>query len=304
MPTKEQPSAPKKQSVSAFKNAKKLEAQKQRAEEIAFREKQAAENEAAYQAREEYAKELSEDHVNLIRLKQGVISEDDPAFAKQETKKHYTLFQKISNWFYHAKWWLGIAAFCVLLGGFLIYDMVTRVDPDMRILVLSGNSYLTAQEPKLCEIAQSAAEDVNDDEKVIVTTISIPLVKEIMDGASAAAQSYHTQMTVQLQSAMCMLVLADSKADECLTESENFFVDLEPLFPEYDFVSGHRAYVNDTNFAQLLGITEPLTEGTYFALRKPTENMDTLEENQAAYDQAHQVLSEILRLIANEKGAS
>ena len=75
-----------------------------------------------------------------MRLKQGVIEDSDKVFRDEEPEKHYTLLQRIGNWFYHAKWWLGIATFLALLGAFLIYDVVTRENPDLSVLLLSANN--------------------------------------------------------------------------------------------------------------------------------------------------------------------
>ena len=128
--------------VSAFRNAWQIEAKARRDAELKERQRQADAEEAAYQKREEYAKELAEEKVDLIRLKQGVISDSDKIFRDEEPEKHYTVLQKIGNWFYHSKWWLGIAAFVVLLTAFLVYDYVTREDPDLRVMLLTDHNVL------------------------------------------------------------------------------------------------------------------------------------------------------------------
>ena len=291
-------------SVSAFHTARELAAKEARENELAERKRQADAEDAAYHEREEYAKNLSENKVALMRMKQGVDSEETSALdLTEEPQKKYTLWQKISNWFYHSKWWLGIAAFCALLAAFLIYDAVTTKDPDMRVLVLTSDSYFTAQEPAFCELLTPFCEDYNKDGEVLVSTISIPINKALTESASAAAQSYNTQLTVQFQSAMSMLLLVDEDADECLDE-ELPFVDLESLFPQYDFIEGKRAYIENTKLAELIGMEQPIRKGTYLALRQPVENMDSLEENQEAYDIAYQALSQLLELITAEEGAS
>ena len=106
--------------ASAFRNAFEMEAKMKREEEEKERKRQAAAEEAAYHSREEYAKELTEEKIDLIRLKQGVITESDKVFRAEEPQKQYTLWQKIGNWFYHSKWWLGIAVFVVLVAAFLV----------------------------------------------------------------------------------------------------------------------------------------------------------------------------------------
>ncbi len=59
----EKPESSRQESVSAFRNAREMEAKEARDAELAERARQAAEAEAAYQAREEYAKTLQEEKV-------------------------------------------------------------------------------------------------------------------------------------------------------------------------------------------------------------------------------------------------
>lgn len=303
--------------TSAFRNAMEAAAREQRAAELAERTRQAEAEDAAYQAREAYAKELNEEKVDLIRLKQGIISESDRVFPEQEAPKQYTPWQKIGNWFYHAKWWLGIATFCALIAAFLVYDYVTRIDPDVRLLMLSSNLPLYAQTQQLCEILEVDCPDYDGDGKSVVDVVYVPTTKEILEGGSSAATSYNTQLLVQFQSSMCMLVLADDAADECLSPDE-MFVNLEELYPQYDFIEGYRVQLNDTPLlewiaqaaaqaadAETTDADAPLTlnTGTYLALRAPHETMDDAEAMQAAYDRALPVLEGLLQRLA-EGGAS
>ena len=279
--------------VSAFRNAVELEAKIKRQEELKERQRQAEAEEAAYQAREEYAKELAEEKVDLIRLKQGVITDSDKIFKNEEPEKHYTLWQKIGNWFYHSKWWLGIAAFCVILVSFLVYDYVTREDPDLRIMILTDHQYLYAETDALCGWLNTMCPDYNGDGEVLTSFIYIPVSKESMEMGGNYAAANNTQLLVQFQTNTSMLVLADSRSEEYL-QPEDMYVDLEELYPDCPFVKGCKLNLNETNFTELAGLSQPLKENSYLALRVPAENMNTLEENQQAYDQAKAVLDQIV----------
>ncbi len=283
----------KSESVSAFRAARQRRAEEARAAEVAAREKQAEQDEEAYQAREEYAKELSEEKVDLIRLKQGVITDSDKIFHDEEPEKKYTIWQKISNWFYHAKWWLGIAVFCVLVGGFLIYDYVTRPNPDIRLLMLSSDMTLYGQSEELCDLMELHCEDYTQDGEVLAEVIQVPVSERNMEASSQMAEAYYTQLMVQFQSDMCMLVLVDGES-EAYVEPETMFVNLEELYPECELVDGWRFKLNDTDFAEKIGMTEPLRDGTCLALRKVTENLSSLEDVQKAYDKAVPVLEGLM----------
>lgn len=285
-------------SVSAFENARMMEAQARREEELKERERQAAENEAAYQAREAYAKELNDEKIDLIRLKQGVITNSDKVFREQAPEKKYTLSEKIGNWLYHSKWWLGIAVFCVAVGGFLLYDHLTKVDADVNILMLTNDYMLYSKTPLLNEMAQKNLADYNDDDKSVASVIFVPISKSTMENGNYSS-SYNTQLLVQLQSDMCMLVIGDTEADGYM-DTENLYVDLESLYPQYDFIEGDRVLLEKTTLSDWLALEEPLNEGAYLALRQPVGNMSGEEEMQKAYDEAIPVLESLLEQLASE----
>ncbi len=279
--------------VSAFRNAFEQEAKLRRAEEIKERRRQHAAEEAAYQAREEYARELQEEKVDLIRLKQGVITDSDKIFHDEEAPKHYTLWQRIGNWFYHAKWWLGIAVFVGLLGAFLIYDYVTREDPDFRILVLAENPELQADAGSICTYLESFCPDYNYDGEIHADLVYIPVSENTMEMGGTAAAAYNTQLYVQFQSDACMLVLADSRAGEYL-QPEDMFVSMEQLYPDCPFADGFRLNLDGTNFTELTGQAAVMQPECYLALRIPVENMNSQEEMQQAYDRAKYMLDQIV----------
>lgn len=289
-------------SVSAFQSARELAAKEQRAAELSERKWQAEENERQYQAREEYAKEISEDKIALMKLRQGLLTEDDEHFKDDTPQKKYTVWQKIGNWFYHAKWWLGIGTFCALLVGFLIFDMITRVDPDLRILMLSSNYELYSSSTALCDKLAEGCPDFNDDGKSVVSSVYIPVTQQNLETANSAGTAYNTQLSVQLGCSMCMLVLADQQTDECVPPEEAY-VNLEELYPQYDFIEGCRVPLNDTKFIEQFGLTNPLHEGTYLALRVPTENLDDAETVQKNYDNARIMLEWVLETMAKEETA-
>jgi len=296
----EEPAAQSPQKISAFQNAWEMQAKARREAEIKAREKQAAEEAEAYQAREEYAKELQEEKVDLIRLKQGVISESDKVFRGETSQKKYTLGEKIGNWLYHSKWWLGIAVFVVLIGAFLIYDYVTHDDPDIQILVTTQNADFYLHQDDLMQLIASVCPDFDGDGEQEASVIYIPVTKEMMESGSTYASSTNTQLLVQFQSAMSMLVIADDEANLYLkpeVESTEMFEDLSAMYPDCPFADGYKLRLEDTDLAEQLGMTEPLNAGTYLALRQVLENMESLEKNQAAYDKAKEVLDALVPLL-------
>ncbi len=286
------------ENLSAFENARMIEARARREAELAERARQAKENEAAYQAREEYAKELYDERIDLMRLKQGVITDSDKVFPEQAPEKKYTISEKIGNWLYHSKWWLGIAVFCVALGGFLIYDYVTKVEADVNLLLISNDYEIYGKSELLCDMMEKNLADYNDDDRSVASVVFVPVSKSSMETGSFST-SYNTQLLVQMQSDMCMLVIGDTESDSYI-EAEKVYAEIETLYPQYDFIDNDRILLKDTYFQEWLGYESELREGAYLALRLPTAGMSTQEEMQEAYDEALPVLEVLMEQLATK----
>ncbi len=284
--------------LSAFENARMMEARARREDELAERARQAKENEAAYQAREKYAKELYDERLDLIRLKQGVITDSDKVFPEQAPPKKYTLSERIGNWLYHSKWWLGIAVFCVALGGFLVYDYVTKVDADVNLLLLSNDYEVYNKSQILSDMMQRDLTDYNGDDRCVASVVFVPVSKSSMETGNYST-SYNTQLLVQMQSNMCMLVIGDSESDGYI-ESEKIYAEIESLYPQYDFIDNDRILLKDTYFQEWLGTESELREGAYLALRLPTAGMSSQEDMQRAYDEALPVLESLMEQLATK----
>lgn len=292
--------------VSAFRNAWEIQAQERREAELRERERQAAAEEAAYHAREEYARDLQEDKVELMRLKQGVISESERLNPEQAPQKKYTLGERFGNWLYHSKWWLGMAAFIVFIAGFLIYDYFMREDPDLRILVISENEDIYLHTPELTGWAAQYCPDYNDNKKQEVGLVYVPVAVGEMETASVDEASSNTQLMVQFETANCMIVIADDASEKYLTpdgKGDEIFADLAALYPDCAQIDGYKLMLEDTAFASLCGLTQPLNKGTYLALRKPSENFESLEKNQTAYDHAKELLNQLMPLLLGQEAA-
>ena len=285
--------------VSAFRNAREIAARHKREEELKERERQHAEEEAAYQAREEYAKELQEEKIDLIRLKQGVITDSDKVFKKEQEKKHYTVWQKIGNWFYHSKWWLGIAAFCVVVASFLAYDYLTRKDGDVTLLLLTDNVEVFNGSDNLCGWLGSMCDDYNKDGEVLVKSYYVPVSDSTMKSGYSNASTSNMQLSAQLETATCMLVLADDNAKPYF-EASQLFMNMEKLYPDCPLADGYKLKICGTEFEKQLNLNTPLPEDTYLAIRVPVERMSSQKEMQESYDHAKLLLDQIVAALTEE----
>ncbi len=102
------------------------EAQREAEEEARIR---AIRAERERREKEEYAKKIQQERIELIRLKQGVITESDTIHEEKEEKPKLPFWKKVGNFFYHNKWWLGITTALVVIFTFLIVDYFSKVKP-------------------------------------------------------------------------------------------------------------------------------------------------------------------------------
>ncbi len=268
--------------------AREMEEQQQAAAAEAEEKARALAQEAEEARRIAYEKQLREERLELMRLKQGVIAESETIREEQEQKKKYTIWQKISNFFYHNKWWMGIGGFFAFVVGFLIYQTVTTVRADMVVLLVSDDDAFNAMcYPAIEELFEQYIGDENGDGEISVDVYYIPASEE------AAIQSGYTgdstKLFAEFQVGQSLLVISDTDADAFIVP-DSTLDDLEPKLGMYEQTEGFRFYLHDTDFAEAVGWEEPLDEDIYIGIRKVKDSFSFKEEMQKNYEIAFPAL--------------
>lgn len=153
--------------------------------ELLRQEEEEKARELARQAEEErrnaYEKQLREERLELMRMKQGVIEESETIREEQEEKKKYTIGQKISNFIYHNKWWMGVSAFFAAIVGVLVYQTVTMVRPDLIVMLVSYDSNFSTQcTANISTLFEQYIDDVNATARFrwMCTTFLRPMMRQ------------------------------------------------------------------------------------------------------------------------------
>lgn len=250
----------------------------------------------ARQAEEErriaYEKQLREERLELMRLKQGVIEESETIHEEPKEQKKYTIGQKISNFIYHNKWWMGISAFFAAIVGFLVYQTVTMVRPDLIVMLVSYDPNFSVQcTENISTLFEQYIEDENGDGKVSVDVYYIPASDE---ATTINAFSGDTQkLFAEFQMGEALLVISDSAADKFIVP-DTTLEDLEPFFGQYQQTEAMRFYLSDTDFAEAVGWDEKLDEDIYIGIRKVRDTFDFKEKMQKNYDIAFPALQKFI----------
>ncbi len=280
--------------VSVIENMRRIN-EKQRREELeaeAEREKERAEKERL--DRERYEKKLERDRIELMKLKQGIISDEDIPH-EAEPVKEYTAWEKIGNFFYHNKMPLIVGAVIVLLAVFLIRDVVTNKRPDVAIMIMASDTELDFRTGDIEKLLEPYCEDFNGDGEVYVRVSYLPAVYSDDNLDAYFNQSAQTKLMAEFQSGDSIIVIAD--ADTCHTVgidtvSENgnpvdpILVDMRTIYPDDENCIELGYMLSGTSFAEDIKYTA-MSDSLFIGFRLPREALGVnMEKFTANYNNA------------------
>lgn len=280
--------------VSVLENMRRIN-EKQHREELeaeAEREKERAEKERL--ERERYEKKLERDRIELMKLKQGIISDEDIPH-EAEPVKEYTTWEKIGNFFYHNKMPLIVGAVIVLLAVFLIRDVVTNKKPDVAIMIMASDSELDFRTGDIEKLLEPYCEDFNGDGEVYVRVSYLPAVYSDDNLDAYFNQSAQTKLMAEFQSGDSIIVIAD--ADTCHTVgidtvSENgnpvdpILVDMRTIYPDDENCIELGYMLSGTSFAEDIKYTA-MSDSLFIGFRLPREALGVnMEKFTANYNNA------------------
>ena len=280
---------------NVFQIAQEMEAQQEAiAEQQAelARQKQAAERAA-------YEEKLRQERLELLRLKQGVIEESETIHEVHEEQKHYTFRERVSNFIYHNKWWMWIAAFLVAFTGFMIYQVVTTVHPDMIVLLIVHDDLLNATcNAQISEVFAQYIDDVNGDGKVVCDVYYMPASDETADRSGYTGDT--TKLFAEFQIGEACLVISDESADKFIVPEHTLY-DLESDLGQYTQTEQMRFFLSDTEFAKDIGWENPLDKDIYIGIRSVRKTMDSEEKMQQTFDVSYPALQKFAAHYGTEK---
>ena len=251
--------------------------ERERAEELKRQsELEAARAERERKERDRYAEKLRQEKLELLKLKQGVISEEDiPSEVKAE--RHYTVWERVSNFFYHNKMYIIIGTAIFLILAFLVYDLVTRVKPDVTVMIIAKDDSFQFYTENIELVLERYCEDYNGDGKVDVRVFYAPAVMSESQTDLYTRQSDQTKLVAEFQSGDTVIIIADMEACEEIGATEGVFSDLSEVFPDDENVAELGYMLSGTNLAE--DMEYPALSGELFAaFREPHGGIGINEE--------------------------
>lgn len=242
-------------------------------------------------AQEEHDKRLEAERLELIRLKQGIIEESETIHEEHEEKVQRTFFQKIGDFFYINKWWLGIASIFAIIVTVLAVNLLTKPRPDMIVLVI-GENYAIGAESNLAGYVESFADDFNGNGETLVSVYYIPYTGlETKDYANGV----DSNLTTELNSAHSVILIGNELTTNVLFDDS--LVDLSEIYPDNKFVNKEKFMLNETDFAEKIGLQKSqISDDWFISIRTPKKLLySDLDEMQEVYDRDFVVFDSIIK---------
>lgn len=217
--------------------------------------------------RESYEAKLRQERLELLKLKQGVIAEEDVVYEK-EPEKHYTVWQRIGNFFYHNKVYIIFGTLLAALAAFLIYDYVSTVRPDAVVMIIASDGEFNFITEDISEFLGQYCNDNNGDGKVSVRVSYLPAAPSEDSVSMYYQQADQTKLMAEFQGTEAIMVMGDYEACEVLGITEGVLADLSEYFPNDENVTELGYMLNGTDFAKDIGY-EGLADNIFLGFRQP-----------------------------------
>ncbi len=149
-------------------------------------------------------------------------------------KKADTTKSKWENFWYYHKLHVVIAFSVILLVGFFIHDLTTKVTPDYQIAMISQRAYSDETTKALQDEIAKYGEDLNSDGKVIVQVVNYVIADDTSGGAvdpNMQAAGY-TRLTADLSIGESMIFITDDASFKHQQERAKIFSYLDGSMPK------------------------------------------------------------------------
>ena len=256
------------------------------------------------EAKREHERQLARERIELMKQKSSAPADStedsnkneqlaenqEPEEIEQEeaadNKKSFS--KKADNFFYHNKWWLGMAAIILVIGGFILYNELTRKSADLTVIMIADNG-LQYRQDELEEFFEEYAEDTDDNGYTHVSVQIIPLDRS---NNSQTQLDNNSKFLAELQSTDIMLVITDSNTDEYYMDIMDN--ELKSKFPDNKYIDDKGFSLNMQLIADKLGYEE-MPNDIHISIRKPVATVDdTLETAKENYDKNLKYLEKMI----------
>lgn len=268
---------------------RQLYEQRKAREQLNSQDAEKAQRDAERKREAERRKQLEKDRVELMKLRSGVIEESETIKEEEKVERVLTKKEKIANFFYHYKIPIIVCSIMAVALGYIIYDTVSRDDPDLYVLSTCNNG-LDYRTDELEEYFEQFCPDLNGDGEVHVQIITAPDSNDYQ-----IKNANQTKIMAQLQMDETIIILtcddnynlkAEIDEDGYYAEGTymfaDIFADLTTVFPDNESVDVKGYQLEGESVKEALGWAE-MPDNIIMSLRAPVKplhgDLETMEEN-------------------------
>lgn len=247
-------------------------------------------NERMEQQRKDYEKQLENEKIELVKLKTGVIDESD--IIKEEVSAPIKLSKGewIKNFWWHHKFIIMGIILAVAVVSYITYDTVSRVKPDIKIIMTVNNGLVNRTE-EVADYFEKFCPDINGDGEVNVQVLSVPLPDNTDDYVQI--QQYQEVYLANMQTGEVIFILTDDKTDTDIyseNDSDNLLADVSSDFKDNEFVTNKGLSLKGDYIEDVFKYHTNYPQNIYLGMREPVKTLkDSKEDMQENYDVSYEI---------------
>ena len=247
-------------------------------------------NERIEQERKDYEKQLSNEKIELVKLKSGVIDESE--IIKEEAPEVIKLSKKewLKNFWWHHKIIIIIVILVLAVASYITYDSLSRVKPDIKIIMTVNNGLVDRTE-EIAAYFEKFCPDINGDGEVNVQILSAPLTDDTDDYVQI--QKTQEIYLANMQTGEIIFILTDDKTDTDIysdNERDSLLADVSANFEDNEFVTNKGLSLKGNYIEDVFKYHTNYPQDIYLGMRKSIKTLkDSKEDMQKNYDKAYEI---------------
>lgn len=238
-----------------------------------------------------HRKKLQEEKLEMLKLKQGIVDDVEIVHEEKAVIEKPKGTKALENFWYHYSMYIIIFVIFFAIAGYLIFNLVSKVTPDMNVLVLPDSGF-SLKLKKFENYVENFAVDKNKDGKVKVTAIHIPM--ELYGQNPTADVGYQAKLMGEIKAGKTMLIVSNKKADEQLGP-KGILMDIRDLYPDNPNVTEYGFELEGDKVKKALDWTD-MPDGIYIGIRNPKYiNGVSPEKAQKQYKESLKILDKMIK---------
>jgi hypothetical protein len=192
----------------------------------------------------------------------------------------------VENYIYHNKWWLVITTAIVFIAGYVVFDILSKKEADLTLLIMVPNIGFQNSGDELAEYFKQFTPDLNDDGEVLIAYMYLPVGDETFVTDPMLQVSNSQQLTIQMSSYDNLILIADSRADSYFDPKAIMYeISMDYKIPQ---VEDYGLMLKQTSLKEKIAYPYEIANDVYLGIRRPDP------ANQSNFKQQYEILQKVI----------